>query len=49
MSLAEHEVHWRSFLQSLVSRGLSGVELTISDDHSGLGTTRQAVFGGVAW
>ena len=49
VSLGEHEVHWRSFLQSLVSRGLSGVELIISDDHSGLGSARQAVFGGVPW
>ena len=24
VSLGEHEVHWRSFLQSLVARGLSG-------------------------
>ena len=49
VSLGEHEVHWRSFLQSLVSRGLSGIELIISDDHSGLGSARQAVFGGVPW
>ena len=49
VSLGEHEVHWRNFLQSLVSRGLSGVELIISDNHSGLGTARQAVFGGVPW
>jgi putative transposase len=49
VSLGEHEVHWRSFLQSLVSRGLSGVELIISDDHSGLGSARKAVFGGVPW
>jgi putative transposase len=49
VSLGEHEVHWRSFLQSLVSRGLSGVELIISDDHSGLGSARRAVFGGVPW
>lgn len=49
VSLGEHEVHWRNFLQSLVARGLSGVELIISDDHSGLGSARQAVFGGVPW
>jgi transposase-like protein len=49
VSLGEHEVHWRNFLQSLVSRGLSGVELIISDDHAGLGRARQAVFGGVPW
>jgi putative transposase len=49
VSLGEHEVHWRNFLQSLVARGLSGVELIISDDHAGLGSARQAVFGGVPW
>jgi putative transposase len=49
VSLGEHEVHWRNFLQSLVARGLGGVELIISDDHSGLGSARQSVFGGVPW
>ena len=49
VSLGEHEVHWRNFLQSLVARGLSGVELITSDDHPGLGSARQAVFGGVPW
>ena len=49
VSSSEHEVHWRSFLQSLVARGLSGVELIISDAHPGLGNARQAVFGGVPW
>jgi len=49
VSLGEHEVHWRNFLQSLVSRGLSGVELIISDDHSGLKSARKAIFGGVPW
>jgi len=49
VSLGEHEVHWRNFLQSLVSRGLSGVELITSDDHSGLKSACKAVFGGVPW
>jgi len=49
VSLSEHEVHWRSFLQSLVSRGLSGVRLITSDAHEGLGAARKAVFGGVPW
>src|SRR5687767_935522 len=31
VSLSEHEAHWRAFLQSLVSRGLSGVRLITSD------------------
>lgn len=48
-SLGEQEVHWRTFLQSLVARGLRGVQLIISDDHPGLRAARQAVFGGVPW
>jgi transposase-like protein len=49
VSLSEQEVHWRVFLQSLVERGLSGVELVISDAHPGLQAARKAVFGGVPW
>ncbi|MGI4791256.1 MAG: IS256 family transposase [Janthinobacterium lividum] len=49
VALSEHEVHWRSFLQSLVSRGLGGVRLVISDAHEGLKAARLAVFGGVPW
>jgi putative transposase len=49
VSLGEPEVHWRTFLQSLVARGLSDVQLVISDDHSGLQKARMAVFGGVPW
>ena len=49
LSLSEAEVHWRSFLQSLVSRGLGGVQLIVSDAHEGLMAARKAVFGGVGW
>lgn len=49
ISLGEQEVHWRSFLQSLVKRGLRGVQLIISDAHTGLKAARQAVFGGIPW
>ena len=49
LSLSEAEIHWRTFLQSLVSRGLSGVRLLISDDHAGLKAARRTVFGGVPW
>jgi transposase-like protein len=49
MVLGEQEVHWRTFLQSLVQRGLRGVQLIISDAHNGLRAARQAVFGGVPW
>ncbi|TML11289.1 MAG: IS256 family transposase, partial [Actinobacteria bacterium] len=33
---AETEAFWRSFLRSLVKRGLNGVQLVISDAHAGL-------------
>jgi len=49
VSLSEQEVHWRTFLQSLVARGLAGVQLIVSDAHSGLQRARMAVFGGVPW
>jgi putative transposase len=49
VSLGEHEVHWRTFMQSLVERGLRGVQLIVSDSHAGLKAARQAVFGGVPW
>jgi transposase-like protein len=49
VSLSEAEVHWRDFMQSLVKRGLLGVECIVSDAHSGLQAARQAVFGGVLW
>jgi len=48
-SLSEQEVHWRTFMESLVKRGLRGVQLIISDDHAGLNAARKAVFGGVPW
>ena len=48
-SLGEHEIHWRTFLESLVARGLRGVQLITSDDHSGLKAARMAVFGGIPW
>ena len=49
VSLSEHELHWRTFLGSLVERGLVGVRLITSDAHAGLKAARIAVFGGVAW
>lgn len=49
VSLGEHEVHWRTFLQSLVARGLRGVALITSDAHQGIRAARRAVFGGVPW
>ncbi len=49
VSLSEHEVHWRVFLESLKQRGLGGVQLITSDDHAGLRAARLAVFGGIPW
>ncbi len=47
--LSEAEVHWREFLQSLVERGLHGVELITSDAHEGMKAARRAVFPSVPW
>jgi transposase-like protein len=49
VSLSEGEVYWREFFQSLVKRGLSGVGLFISDDHSGMRAAREAVFPSIPW
>lgn len=49
VSLSEHESHWRSFLQSLVERGLHGIQLIVSDAHSGLKAAKQTVFPSVPW
>ena len=40
---------WTAFLRSLVARGLSGVELVISDAHLGLKDAIGAVLVGAAW
>lgn len=49
VSLSEAEVHWRTFLKSLMDRGLHGIQLIVSDDHSGLKQARKACFPGIAW
>jgi transposase-like protein len=49
IALSEAEVHWRAFLESLVARGLRGVEFIVSDDHAGLRAARRAVLGGATW
>jgi len=45
----EMESSWRSFLASLVDRGLRGVKLVISDAHEGLQKAIPAVLNGVTW
>jgi transposase-like protein len=42
---AETEAFWRSFLRSLVERGLGGVELVVSDAHAGLKAAIAQVLG----
>jgi transposase-like protein len=49
VSLSEQSQHWKEFLESLVARGMRGVQLVISDAHSGLKAARQAVMGGIPW
>lgn len=49
VALSEAEVHWRHFLNELRGRGLSGIELFIADDHTGLKAARKAVFPSVPW
>jgi putative transposase len=45
----EDTAGWTAFLRSLVARGLSGVELVISDAHGGIKAAIAAVFGGASW
>ena len=40
---------WLAFLRSLVARGLSGVQLVISDAHGGLKGAIEAVLEGASW
>lgn len=49
ISLSEAEVHWRTFLESLVARGLHGLTCITSDAHSGLKAALRAVFPSVPW
>jgi putative transposase len=46
---AETEAFWREFLRSLVRRGLAGVQLVISDAHTGLKAAIGAVMAGAGW
>ena len=49
VELSENEVHWRNFIKSLISRGLHGVKLVISDAHEGLKAALRAVLPSVPW
>src|SRR5499427_9535604 len=45
----ESQSSWKDFCLGLKARGLSGVELVISDDHAGLRKAIAEVFGEAAW
>lgn len=45
----ESEPFWTEFLRSLKARGLSGVQLVVSDSHSGLVPAIAVAFQGASW
>jgi putative transposase len=49
LGASEEEAFWTEFLRSLVTRGLKGVMLVISDDHKGLKAAQAKVLQGAAW
>lgn len=46
---SEAGAFWTSFLRSLKARGLAGVQLVVSDAHTGLVGALRSVFIGAAW
>jgi putative transposase len=49
LGASEEEAFWKAFLRSLVSRGLKGVQLVISDAHEGLKAAVSSLFAGASW
>ena len=49
VSMSEAEVHWRELLLSLKKRGMHGVKLITSDDHSGLKAALESSLPGIPW
>ena len=49
IATAEDGAGWLAFLRSLVARGLSGVQLVISDDHAGLVDAIEITMAGTSW
>jgi len=49
VALSESEPHWRQFLRSLLERGMHGVRMVTSDDHSGLRTALSSTLTSVPW
>jgi len=48
-ALGETKASWGAFLKGLIERGLTGVELVVSDAHPGLADARRRHLSGVAW
>ena len=46
---SEDEAAWRAFIGDLTARGLSGVQLVVSDDHRGLTRAIDALLPGASW
>ena len=49
LATAEDGAGWIAFFRSLVARGLSGTQLIISDDHTGLVNAVASVLPGASW
>jgi transposase-like protein len=49
LATSEDGAGWTSFLRGLAARGLSGVQLVISDAHPGLVEAARSVLAGAAW
>lgn len=49
VATAEDGAGWLAFLRSLIARGLSGVQLVVSDAHAGLIDAVGAVLPGASW
>jgi putative transposase len=45
----EAGINWCRFLEGLVKRGLHGLRMISSDDHSGVCAAIEAVFSGILW
>jgi transposase-like protein len=46
---SEDGAFWTAFLRSLKARGLAGVQLVVSDAHTGLKAAISAVMAGACW
>ncbi len=49
LATSEDGAGWLAFFRSLTARGLSGVQLVISDDHTGLVDAIEATLPGAGW